>query len=243
MSRSQRVRRIVVLFSALIFPITFMYFSPAVVFEAGSQGILSGSYLTFAGLFLSAIVSGRAWCGWACPGAGFDPMFDAVDGRRFGPPRARIAKYVIWTIWLVALVLVVGFVGHGFRTVDPLFMTQAGLSTYSVFTLSLYFGVMALIVAPAAIFGRRGFCHTVCWMAPFMVLGRKLGNALGLPRLQLAAAADKCTDCGRCEKTCPMSLPLSEMVKSGRMENVDCILCGSCSERCVNDVLHLRFGR
>jgi glucose-6-phosphate-specific signal transduction histidine kinase len=51
----------------------------------------------------------------------------------------------------------------------------------------VYFGVTGLTLALSIVAGKRGFCHTVCWMAPFMILGRKLSNALRLPALRLSA--------------------------------------------------------
>ena len=35
--------------------------------------------------------------------------------------------------------------------------------------------------------GRRAGCHTICWMAPFMIIGRKLRNLVAWPSLRLTA--------------------------------------------------------
>ena len=45
--------------------------------------------------------------------------------------------------------------------------------------------VLMLIVLPTLLVGRRSFCHHLCWMAPFMILGRKLRNLLNTPALRL----------------------------------------------------------
>jgi hypothetical protein len=46
---------------------TINYFSPYVIVDGASQGIVNGSFISFALMFLSALFLGRLWCGWACP--------------------------------------------------------------------------------------------------------------------------------------------------------------------------------
>jgi ferredoxin-type protein NapH len=38
-----------------------------------------------------------------------------------------------------------------------------------------------------------------------------------------------------------MSLPVETMVEKGKMENAECILCGSCVDACEFDVLKYSF--
>ena len=47
--------------------------------------------------------------------------------------------------------------------------------------LPIYFGIVALFFVPNLFLGCRAMCHCICWMAPFMVLGEKLGSALRVP--------------------------------------------------------------
>jgi hypothetical protein len=58
-ARRQRIRKALIIFSFLLFPITINYFSPYV--------IVNGSFISFTLMFLSALFLGRLWCGWACP--------------------------------------------------------------------------------------------------------------------------------------------------------------------------------
>lgn len=242
MSRSQRIRKGLIVGSALLFPITMVYFSPAMVFRGARLGIVSGSYLTFAMLFIAALVFGRAWCGWLCPVAGLSALIETADARPFRARRAKAVKYAIWVVWLAAIALVATLVGGGFSSVDPFLGTAYGITVHSLEMLAVYYLVIALIVVPTLVLGRRGFCHTLCWMAPFMVLGRKLGLFLRLPSLRLRTTGATCRDCGGCQTVCPMSLPVADMVRTGPLERADCILCGSCVSACPGGVLSLRFG-
>lgn len=241
MSKTQRTRRLLAIASALLFPVTMVYFSPAMVFRGARLGILSGSYLTFAALLAGALVFGRAWCGWLCPVAGFSELLQTADSRPYRSEKAKTIKYVVWVFWLVAIALVATLVGGGFSSVDPLLGTEYGISIHSLPMLAVYYLVIGLIVGTTLLLGRRGFCHTLCWMAPFMVLGRKLSNLLRLRALRLTADADRCRTCGRCDEVCSMSLPVAEMVRDGTLEHADCILCGVCVDACPSRALSLRL--
>jgi ferredoxin-type protein NapH len=48
-------------------PVTINYFSPYVIIDGASQGIVNGSFISFTLMFLSALFVGMLWCGWACP--------------------------------------------------------------------------------------------------------------------------------------------------------------------------------
>lgn len=65
--RRQRVRKALLFVSFLLFPVTLYYFSPALILQGASEGVINGSFIVFGLMFLSALSVGRLWCGWACP--------------------------------------------------------------------------------------------------------------------------------------------------------------------------------
>lgn len=95
----------------------------------------------------------------------------------------------------------------------------------------------------ALVFGRRAFCHYGCWMAPFLIIGRRIRNALNLPALRLKAESQRCVGCNVCTRNCPMSLDVMAMAKQGNTEHPECILCGTCVDVCAKDALAYHFGR
>ena len=105
----------------------------------------------------------------------------------------------------------------------------------------IYYTVVAIFVILAWTAGRRAGCHYICWMAPFMILGRKIRNVFKWPALRLKADADKCIDCKRCTKNCPMNLDVNAMVQAGAMDDSECILCGTCIDGCPKEVIHYSF--
>jgi polyferredoxin len=106
----------------------------------------------------------------------------------------------------------------------------------------IYYGVIALFAAQAIFIGRRAGCYSVCWMAPFMITGRKLRNLAGWPSLRLQASPERCSNCKTCTTNCPMSLNVNGMVRAGQMEHSECILCGSCVDNCAKKAIAYRFG-
>ncbi len=238
--RRQRSRRLLLLLGLLLFPVLFYYFSPVVVFEGASQGIVTGSAVFFLLLFVSALFFGRIWCSWGCPAGGLQVACSAINSRPARGGKLDWIKWLIWIPWLAGLAFVI-YTAGGYRAVDVLFGTYYGISIAEPWRFIIYYIVVALITSPALLAGRRGFCHYVCWMAPFMILGRKLGNLLRLPSLRLQANAARCTDCGTCTRNCPMSLDVHALVHKPKMEHAECILCATCVDGCPAGVIRLGF--
>lgn len=238
----QRVRSAILIVSFLLFPVTMNYFSPYVIVDGAVQGIAAGSLLGFAGLFVSSLVFGRAFCGWLCPGGAFGELCFRITDRPVNRTRLDPVKYVIWAVWLAAILFAFIRAG-GILTVDPLHLTDSGVSVDRPMKFIMYYIVIGLFFTFSVLAGRRATCHAFCWMAPFMVLGRKLSNAFRLPALRLRAHPDRCISCGLCDRTCPMSLDVSAMIAAGRTEHTECILCGRCVESCTHRAVSFGFGR
>lgn len=236
----QRLRKGLVFGSFLLFPVTLFYFSPALSLEGAAKGIVSGSLLLFGLLFLSSLFLGRAFCGWVCPGSGFGEAAVIFQNRPATGGRADWIKYIIWVPWISTM----GFLAYragGFHKVDPFFQTTKGISIAQPWQYTIYFGIILLFLIPAIFAGRRGFCHYICWMAPFMVIGTKIRNLFGWPSLHLKAMPESCHSCGKCSSRCPMSLDVVGMVERDNMQDSECILCGGCVDNCPSHAIDFGF--
>jgi polyferredoxin len=239
MNTRQNIRRGIILFSFFLFPATFYYMSPYLIVDAAAKGIINGSFIMFALLFAGSVVLGRAFCGWVCPAGGCQEAIALARDRKV--KRGDYTKWIIWVPWISAIV-VLAIKAGGYKRVDLLYQTTYGFSIGSVNALVIYLCVLLLIAVPAFIIGRRSFCHHLCWMAPFMILGRKLANVFKMPSLRLASKPEVCIHCRKCTENCPMSLPVESMVEAKQMEDAECILCGTCVDGCNRGAITYVFG-
>jgi polyferredoxin len=156
--------------------------------------------------------------------------------------RIRWIKYVIWVPWLAFFVFLLLQAG-GVRAVNFTWRTRGGISVSDLQSLIIYLVVVAIFVILSATIGRRAGCHSLCWMAPFMVIGRKIRNTFAWPSLRLRADKENCIQCGKCTKSCSMSIEVMELVQAEKLETQDCILCGSCVDACPKGVIRYSFSR
>lgn len=241
MIKRQKIRKGLILFFFFLFPAVFYYLSPVIVIQASSKGIINGSFVLFILMFISSLFLGRAYCGWICPGAGCQEAIFLARGKRV--TRGDYCKWLIWVPWIASIALLAIRSG-GYKKIDFFYMTTRGLSIGNVQGLIAYFLILLLlIVLPAFVFGKRSFCHYLCWMAPFMILGRMIRNYFRWTSLQLKANPENCKDCQACTEHCPMSLPVQAMVDHGNMESAECILCGTCVDVCKQGAIVYDWGK
>lgn len=240
--KRQMLRKRLIILAFLILPIILYYFSPILIIQSAFDGVLAGSAVVFALLFLFSLFFGRAFCSWVCPLGGLQECLAATsDKKPRGKKRDRI-KYFIWAPWL-AIILAGAVVAGGFKSINFFYMTEHGISVSDLQSLIIYFIVVAIVTVIAMAAGKRSFCHYGCWMAPFMVIGTKIKDKLKYPSLHLAAEPDKCSNCKLCDKRCPMSLNVNDMVSKRDMRNPECILCGECVDNCPRKAIQFRFKR
>jgi len=239
MKTRQKLRKGIILFSFFLFPAIFYYLSPVVIIRATLEGIINGSFIIFLLMFIIALILGRAYCGWVCPAAGCqEAIFQSRDKKI---TKGDLIKWIIWIPWVSTIVILAALNG-GYQKIDFFYDTRYGLSIGDVSSFIAYLIVLLfLIVLPAYIFGRRSFCHHICWMAPFMIIGRKIRNRFGWPSLQLSVEPENCKHCHTCIDNCPMSLSVEDMVGQNKMENTECILCGTCIDGCKHNIISYSF--
>jgi len=236
----QRVRLAILIISLLLFPITMNYLSPYVILYGASQGIINGSFFVFGLLFISSLFFGRMWCSWICPAGGLGEVCRLANDKPIRHKWLDVVKWAIWIVWL-GMIAFFAISAGGYKSVNFFLMTESGISVDAPGRYIFYLMVVGIFMALALTLGRRAGCHTICWMAPFMILGRKLRNLFAWPSFRLKAESDLCINCKKCTNNCPMSLDVNGMVNTGSMENSECILCAQCADGCPRDVIHLVF--
>ena len=240
-----RLRKLVIITSFFLMPITFIYISPVVIILDSAVGIISGSFILFCILFISSMFTGRLFCAWLCPAGGAQEcVSSAVNKPVKNSKPLHFIRHIIWVVWF-GVILFVAISGGGYRAVNPLYHTYMGLSLHTEGGMAypIYFVVLATIVILTIVIGRRSCCHGVCHMANFMIFGKKLGQLLSMPRVYIKMDSSKCVSCKKCTLACPMSLDVDAMVKQNISDNPYCILCGDCTKVCSKKIIRLAFGK
>jgi len=227
----QQVRLALIILSFILYPVTFAYVSCPIITEAAGLGIVSGGLVVFGLLFASSLVLGRLWCGYLCPAGGLQEACNLALKKPLWTKKADWLKYLVFTGIFGSIALAIWSFG-GLKTIDLFYRTESGISILAAGGVAMFLGPVIITAFFALIFGRRGFCHTFCPIAVMLMIGRKIRNFAGWPALHLEAENDRCIDCKKCSKECPMSLDVNDMVRKDAMENTDCILCGSCADAC-----------
>lgn len=229
--KRQKFRNLILISAMLLFPITIYYFSPYLIIHGAMEGVVTGSFIVFLVMLVGSIFLGRLFCGYLCPGGGIQECAMLVNSKSPRQGWKNNIKYIIWSVWII--VIMVCFIFRKQKlTVDFFYATEHGISIANIYGYVIYYGIILLIFVPCIIFGKRIFCHYFCWMAPFMVIGSKIGNLLHIKRLRLSADKNVCVNCHMCDKCCPMSLNVVEKVQMENMDDNECILCGACVDNC-----------
>jgi polyferredoxin len=207
---------------------------------AASEGIINGSFIVFTLMFLGSMVFGRVFCGWLCPAGGLQRFCMRINNKQFKVGRRDWIKYLVWTPWM-SLVIYMLVIAGGIRSINPFYQTYYGISVQDLGSLILFLLILGTIGIVSICSSRRGFCHYLCWMAPFMIIGRRIRNTGKWISLKLLADKSKCIECMSCSRNCPMSLYVNKMVREGNMENSECILCGTCIDVCPTNTISFSY--
>jgi ferredoxin-type protein NapH len=139
----------------------------------------------------------------------------------------RVAHFAL-SLGVVGLLVRAGY-DHGFtwRATDGLWWFLGGCCLYYLIGIGLAF----------ALEDNRAFCKYACPVTVFL----RAGNRLAV--LKVKGALESCTECGACDKVCPMDVPVLEFVRTGtRFLDPECTLCQSCIGACPEGSLQLSLG-
>lgn len=190
--------------------------------------IAASSFILLVASVGITIVLRRAFCGQLCPlGAlqgGAAGLGRRLFGRKFHLPAAvdrplRWLKYgvlagVVGLTWLAGTLVV--------RPYDP-WVAFMHLSSGELWT-GFWVGALILFGSlVASLFYDRFFCKYLCPMGALY----GLVSQVGLYRVRRDPAA--CLQCGKCDKVCPVDLPVSQGTD---VTSAECLTCGLCVNAC-----------
>ncbi len=192
-------------------------------------GVFAGATLHYIiAKILGVAIFNRGWCSWACWTAmvlDFLP-WKKPNGR---VNRAGILRYLHFLLSL-SLVLYFWFVIKQ-RDIYDSAMTEliwlaVGNTVYYIVSI-----IMAYLLKD-----NRAFCKYVC---PIPVFQKVLAR---FALLKIEIDKNLCTDCGLCEKNCPMDIKLLDYKnRDRRILDTECIICTTCQGVCPAGAVDITF--
>jgi len=256
--------------SRLIPPDLFLRADPlaaAVVFLiAGSAAAV---FLPALVLVISALLMGRAFCGYVCPlGTLLDLGARLARSPRSEPP--WLLRHPGLPFWILSLVLLCGLLGFTLLAwLDPLVLLSR--TTALLFQPWLLEGGKAFLELLRPLASKKewfwlsdaqlqvprfwlsalslvwmggivtlSLWRSRLWCRAFCPLGSLLG-LLGRRPLLARSVGESCLDCGACQEACPMGAVERDPRQTARGR---CLVCGRCGEVCpVKAISFLRRGK
>ncbi|HPS90615.1 MAG TPA: 4Fe-4S binding protein [Methanothrix sp.] len=170
--------------------------------------------LVFASLMIIAPFRGRWFCGNLCPRGSFVDFWLSPLSRKIKiPPKLR-SMWIRTPIFVILMGFMIFRIIRTEGIVDKIGMVFVTLCILTT-SIAILFGI---IIAP----------RTWCSFCPMGTLQRAMGGK----KHQLKVDREKCIECKKCQKVCPMQLPIIEIP-----DNPDCIKCGRCVEACPKGAL------
>ncbi len=191
----------------------FWYFLFLGVFEAATI------HYAVAKIF-GPLLFGRGWCGYACWTA---MVLDILPYKTPSKPRKQISfiRYIVFAASLV-------FVSCLFLLKVPN-IEKIMLVSFIVGNLLYY----AIGIGLAIIFkDNRAFCKYICPITVFL----KPASYYAVMRIKVDK--EKCVECGKCRKVCPMNVDMLDNSRS-RINGTECILCMKCVDNCPKGALKI----
>lgn len=169
---------------------------------------------------IGPIIFGRGWCGYAC----WTGMI--LDLLPYKVPKEKRKKlgFIRYITFLLSFVFVaILFIFKFDNLSNIMFWTFIiGNVIYYITGISLAF-----------IFkDNRAFCKYICPITIFL----KPASYFALIRVK--RDKDKCINCKKCIKSCPMNVDMLDNSRK-RKNATECILCNNCVRNCPKKALHL----
>jgi ferredoxin-type protein NapH len=240
--KRQIVRMFILLISFAVFPITVVYLAPAPPILSLKAEIINISVITIITIFISGFIFRRVFCGWLCPGGGCQLVANPLNNKRLYNQKTNWFRIILVSIWVVIMMSTL-IMGDHILKFEPGNPGAGKFATSEIRYFLPYIPVVVFLFLFVLLFGKRGFCHKGCWIYPLLQFSTWTGKIIRTPSLyvEIKNKVD-CNDCKLCTNNCSMSIDINRYVRFNTNLPNNCIQCGTCVDKCPNNVLKFSFG-
>jgi len=200
---------------------------------------------------IGPVLFNRGWCGWACWTAAVLDYLPWKKSPKRKPGKWGHLRYITFIFSMILVIIFVFVLGinlfTNFGIIDLTGSYIGESNIYQNFWLipelwwflignAIYYG--AGIILAAVLKDNRAFCKYLC---PICALF-KIGSRFSIMKIKVDQ--DKCTQCGACEKICPMDIEITEYTKRNeRVLSTECIFCLKCINVCPKQAISASLAR
>ncbi|MBI5217619.1 MAG: 4Fe-4S dicluster domain-containing protein [Bacteroidia bacterium] len=179
---------------------------------------------------LGPLIWGRGFCGWACWTAAFLEWLPIKENN----PVPKKYTYIRYPVLLISILIPALFIqmGYDYYNLHIAGDTGAALQLHKFHQLIWFLtgnGIYYLTAIPFAFAfkKKRAFCKIACPVSLVMKLQTRIALIKRKP------TGEKCTECGSCNKNCPMDIDVMSYLKNRKkVTSTECILCDMCVNVC-----------
>lgn len=200
------------------------------------EPLISLEWLIIAAIFALCALVGRFFCGWVCP-AGFvqDLLYKTPSPKFNIPVSMQWLKYGFLCITVVGVAYFLGkevpvfFCSYcptaAIESVIPAMLFSPG---YELGAAGYWRFPALVLVLVLVVTSERSFCKIMCPIGAMVAITNKFSL------FSMKLSADKCIHCHKCDKSCPMDVPVENCSNTGKKinRNLECVECLTCESVC-----------
>ncbi len=189
------------------------------------QKIHDSSFWLMIIVFVTAILLGPVFCGWACPFGSFQEWIGKIGRKIFKKKYNRmiplkldrVLRYLRYLVLVWVVIMTAVSAKLIFSDFDPYYALFNFWTGEVAITGFISLGLVILL----SLFVERPFCKYAC---PY-------GALLGLSNLfrifKLRRNSVTCINCKACDKACPMNITVSTVAAVTDHQCISCLICTS----------------
>ncbi len=221
----------------LVTPTLFRWLTLGFIWHSIYWGAVTVVVLLWTSMVLVSPLLGRVGCGWMCFVGTLQDLGGTLAPRDSKAPRARPWFRVLVVLLFLGSAGVFFLMRHQAGSIPgwrwaPNFLPPVFNDHYKVAWLIDTFVALGF----SLVLNKRWLCRA-CPVGTLCAVGAS--HARLLPVVE----RDRCNGCRRCEKACPVAVPILDLAEAhqGHVVDGECLNCGACQAACSRECLKVKF--